>query len=65
VTAGSLGNDVNLNNCTARRQEEEKLYMKIKDGNPSSITSTRQMRAQVDTIQRKTKSRESLLIPSL
>jgi hypothetical protein len=35
------------------------LYIKIKDGNPS-IKSTRQMRAQVDTTQKKRKKKKEL-----
>jgi hypothetical protein len=39
--------------------KEEKPYIqKIKDVNPS-IKSTRQMRAQIDTTQRKNKSKQS------
>ncbi len=34
------------------------MYIKIKDGNPST-KNTRQMKAQVNTIQRKNKSKQS------
>jgi hypothetical protein len=35
------------------------MYIKMKDKNPS-IKSTRQMRAQVDTTQRKNESKQSM-----
>jgi hypothetical protein len=38
-------------------KKRKTLYIKIKDGNPS-IKNARQMRAQVDTIQRKNKSKQ-------
>jgi hypothetical protein len=41
--------------------EEKPFYIKIKDENPS-IKSTRQMRTQVNTTQRKIKSKQSTKI---
>jgi type III secretory pathway component EscU len=55
-------NTFNLKLCGSSRGRKT-LYIKIKDGNPY-IKSRRQMRAQVDTPQRKNKSKESTKIRS-
>jgi hypothetical protein len=44
-----------------RLKKEKKLYINVKDGNPS-IKSTRQKRTQVDTTQRNNKSKQSTKI---